>query len=213
MLFEDDQFVGYGLPKCSAKLNKTLTDAQVDAMVSDSHIKGEKFSGDLHVHLNAKKSNSNRLEVGEKDNEGTIKDLLIRAGKSDVQDQNLVPQNSVQRLAVLDDYSSPNQQSCNSVDRVEFEEKLVVDTNKSNDAEFAQKINMIKEKGVVAENSIMRQGDKHTLEKLHNAIQTPKSDVQLQNLAIDGKKFEGSKIGVLQPFELVDLQVEISGRE
>ena len=43
MLFEDDQFVGYGLPKCSAKLNKTLIDAQVDAMVSDSHIEGEKL--------------------------------------------------------------------------------------------------------------------------------------------------------------------------
>ena len=65
-MFEDDQFVGYGLPKCSAKLNKTLIDAQVDAMVSDSHIEGEKFWGDLHVHLNAKKSNSNRLEVGER---------------------------------------------------------------------------------------------------------------------------------------------------
>ena len=153
------------------------------------------------------------MEVGEKDDEGTIKDLLIGAGKSDVQDQNLVPQNSVQRLAVLDDYSSPNQQSCNSVDRVEFEEKLVVDTNKSNDAEFAQKINKIKEKGVVAENSSMRQGDKHTLEKLHDAIQKPKSDVQLENFAIDGQKFDGSKIGVLQPFEPVDLQFEISGRD
>ena len=42
-LFEDDQFVGYGLPKRSAKLNKTLTDAQVDATVSDSHIEGEKL--------------------------------------------------------------------------------------------------------------------------------------------------------------------------
>ena len=59
----------------------------------------------------------------------------------------------------------------------------------------------------------MRQGDKHTLEKLHNAIQTPKSDVQLENLAIDGQKFEGSKIGDLQPFEPVDLQVEISSRD
>ena len=113
------------------------------------------------------------MVFGEKDDEGTIKDLLIGAGKSDVQDQNLVPQNSVQRLAVLDDYSSPNQQSCNSADRVEFEEKLVVDTNKSNDAEFAQKTNKIKEKGFIAENSSMRQGDKHTLEKLHDAIHTP----------------------------------------
>ena len=42
-LFEDDQFVGYGLQKWSAKLNKTLTDAQVDATVIDSHIEGEKF--------------------------------------------------------------------------------------------------------------------------------------------------------------------------
>ena len=49
-----------------------------------------------------------------------------------------------------------------------------MDTNKSNDAEFAQKTNKIKEKGFIAENSSMRQGDKHTLEKLHNAIQTPK---------------------------------------
>ena len=105
--------------------------------------------------------------------EGTIKDLCIGAEKGDVQDQNLVLQNSIQRFAVLDDYSSPNQQSCNSADRVEFEEKLVVDTSKSNDAKFAQKINKIKEKGVVAENSSMRQGDKHTLEKLHDAIHTP----------------------------------------
>ena len=62
------------------------------------------------------KSNSNRLEVGENDDEGTIKDLPIGAEKSDVQDQNLVPQNSVQRLAVLDDYPFPNQRSCNSAD-------------------------------------------------------------------------------------------------
>ena len=113
------------------------------------------------------------MEVGEKDDEVTIKDLRIGDEKGDIQDQNLVPQNSIQRLAVLDDYSSPNQQSCNSVDRVEFEEKLVVDTNKSNDAEFAQKTNKIKEKGFIAENSSMRQGDKHTLEKLHDAIHTP----------------------------------------
>lgn len=40
----------------------------------------------------------------------------------------------------------------------------------------------------------MRQGNKHTPEKLHDAIQTPKSDVQLENLAINGQnKFEGSK--------------------
>ena len=69
-----------------------------------------------------------------------------------------------------------------------------MDTNESNDAEFAQKINKIKEKGVVAENSSMRQGDKHTLDKHHDAIQAPKSDVQLENLAINGQnKFEGSK--------------------
>ena len=66
-----------------------------------------------------------------------------------------------------------------------------MDTNKSNDAEFAQKINKIKEKGVVTENSSMRKADKHTLEKLHDAIETPKSDVQLKNLAIDGQNFEG----------------------
>uniref|UniRef100_K4C4I8 Uncharacterized protein n=1 Tax=Solanum lycopersicum TaxID=4081 RepID=K4C4I8_SOLLC len=138
---------------------------------------------------------------------------VLRTEKSDSEDQNLVPRNSVQHLAALDDYSSPNQQSCNSADHVEFEEKLVVDTSKSNDAKFAQKINKIKEKGVVAENSSMRQGDKHTLEKLHDAIQKPKSDVQLENLAIDGQKFDGSKIGDLQPFEPVDLQFEISGRD
>ena len=153
------------------------------------------------------------MVVGEKYDEGTIKDICIGAEKGYVQDQNLVPRNFVQHLAVLDDYSSPNQQSCNSADHVEFEEKLVVDTNKSNDAEFAQKINKIKEKGVVAENSSMRQGDKHTLDKLHDAIHTPKSDVQLENLAIYGQKFEGSKIGDLQPFEPVDLQGEISGRD
>ena len=59
----------------------------------------------------------------------------------------------------------------------------------------------------------MRQGNKHTPEKLHDAIQTPKSDVQLENLAIYGQKFEGSKIGDLQPFEPVDLKVEISGHD
>ena len=59
----------------------------------------------------------------------------------------------------------------------------------------------------------MRKADKHTFEKLHDAIETPKSDVQLKNLAIDGQKFEGSKIGDLQPFEPVDLQVEISGHD
>ena len=104
-----------------------------------------------------------------------------------------MPQNSVQRLAVLDDYSSPNQQSCNSAERVKFEEKLVVDTNKSNDAEFAQKINMIKEKGVVAENSIMRQGDKHTLEKLHNAIQTPKLMCNLRIWELMDKNLKDQK--------------------
>ncbi|KAG5611951.1 hypothetical protein H5410_023232 [Solanum commersonii] len=183
----------------------------------ENHIEGEKFRGDLRVHLNAKKADSNRLEVGEKDDEGTVKDLQIGAEKSGVQDQNLVHQNSGQCLgkAVLDDYSSgnrmlslipqtdefsrkkntsPNQQSCNSADRIEVEEQLVR-----------------KEKEVAAENSSMRQGDKHTPEKLHDAIQTPKFDVQLENLAVDGhKKFEGSKCGDLQPLEPVDLQVEIS---
>ncbi|KAH0683309.1 hypothetical protein KY290_021902 [Solanum tuberosum] len=142
---------------------RTLTNGQVDATVSENHIEGEKFRGDLRVHLNAKKADSNRLEVGEKDDEGTVKDLQIGAEKSGVQDQNLVRQNSGQCLgkAVLDDYSSgnrmlslipqtdefsrkkntsPNQQSCNSADRIEVEEQLVVDTNKSNDAQFAQKI-------------------------------------------------------------------------
>ncbi|KAK4710396.1 hypothetical protein R3W88_004909 [Solanum pinnatisectum] len=110
--------------------------------------------------------------------------------------------------------TSPNQQSCNSADHVEVEEKLVVDTNQSNDAQFAQRINEIKENEVTAENSSMKQGDKHTPEKLHDAIQTPKSNVQLENLAIDGqKKFEGSKYGNLQPLEPIDLQVEISALE
>uniref|UniRef100_M1DLG3 DUF4283 domain-containing protein n=1 Tax=Solanum tuberosum TaxID=4113 RepID=M1DLG3_SOLTU len=133
---------------------RTLTDGQVDATVSENHIEGEKI----------KKADSNRLEVGEKDDEGTVKDLQIGAEKSGVQDQNLVRQNSGQCLgkAVLDDYSSgnrmlslipqtdefsrkkntsPNQESCNSADRIEVEEQLVVDTNQSNDAQFAQKIN------------------------------------------------------------------------
>ncbi|KAG5568482.1 hypothetical protein H5410_064490 [Solanum commersonii] len=127
----------------------------------ENHIEGEKFRGDLRVHLNAKKADSNRLEVGEKDDEGTVKDLQIGAEKSGVQDQNLVRQNSGQCLgkAVLDDYSSgnrmlslipqtdefsrkktsPNQQSCNSADRIEVEEQLVVDTNQSNDAQFGAK--------------------------------------------------------------------------
>ncbi|KAG5628234.1 hypothetical protein H5410_013452 [Solanum commersonii] len=156
---------------------QTLTDGQVDATVSENHIEGEKFQGHLRVHLNAKKADSNRLEVGEKDDEGTIKDLEIGTEKSGVKDQNLVHQNSSQRLgkAVLDDYSSgnrmlslipqtdelsrqknisPNQQSCNSADHVEVEEQLIVDTNQSNDAQFAQKINEIKENEVAAENSI-----------------------------------------------------------
>ncbi|KAH0767968.1 hypothetical protein KY285_003839 [Solanum tuberosum] len=89
---------------------RTLTDGQVDATVNENHIEGEKFQGHLRVHLNAKKADSNRLEVGEKDDEGTIKDLEIGAEKSGVKDQNLVHQNSGQRLgkAVLDDYSSRN---------------------------------------------------------------------------------------------------------
>ncbi|WMV10147.1 hypothetical protein MTR67_003532 [Solanum verrucosum] len=91
--------------------------------------------------------------------------------------ENLVHQNSGQRLgkAVLDDYSSrnrmlslipqtdkfsrqkntsPNQQSCNSADHVEVEEQLVVDTNQSNDAQFAQKINEIKENEVALKTQV-----------------------------------------------------------
>ncbi|TMW89545.1 hypothetical protein EJD97_017039 [Solanum chilense] len=54
---------------------RTLTDGQVDATVSENHIEGETFQGDFRVHLNAKKADSNRLEVREKDDEGTLKDL------------------------------------------------------------------------------------------------------------------------------------------
>ncbi|WMV51611.1 hypothetical protein MTR67_044996 [Solanum verrucosum] len=83
-----------------------------------------------------------RLKIGEKDE--TVKDLDVGAEKSGVQDQNLVRQNSGQRLskAMLDDYSSGNQmlslipqtgessrQSCNSVDRVGVEKQLVVHSN------------------------------------------------------------------------------------
>ena len=42
-LFEDDQFVGYCLPKWSAKIYKTLADVQVDATVSENHTEGEKL--------------------------------------------------------------------------------------------------------------------------------------------------------------------------
>ncbi|KAK4718945.1 hypothetical protein R3W88_017283 [Solanum pinnatisectum] len=79
---------------------------------------------------------------------------------------------------------------CNSTDRVEVEEQLVVDTNQSNDAQFAQKINKIKENEVVVQNSSMRQGDKHTPEKLHDVIQMPKSDLtrQLEYVACRQKK-------------------------
>ncbi|KAK6803591.1 hypothetical protein RDI58_001375 [Solanum bulbocastanum] len=75
---------------------RTLTDGQVDATVSTNHIEGEKIQGDLRVHLNAKKADSNRLEVGEKDDKGTVKDLEIGAEKSGLKDQNLVRQNSGQ---------------------------------------------------------------------------------------------------------------------
>ncbi|XP_015160945.1 receptor-like protein 12 [Solanum tuberosum] len=51
------------------------------------------------------------LEIGEKDDEETVKDLDVGAEKSGVQNQNLVRQNSGQRQgkAMLDDYSSGNQ--------------------------------------------------------------------------------------------------------
>ncbi|KAH0770728.1 hypothetical protein KY290_014709 [Solanum tuberosum] len=162
---------------------RTLTDGQVNAMVSENHIEGEKFQGDLRDHLNAKKTNLNRLKIGEMDK--TVKDLDVGAEKNGVQDQNLVRQNSGQRLskAMLDDYSSGNQmlslipqtgeslrQSCNSVDRVGVEKQLVVHSNQQNNK------------------SNMRQSDKHTLGELHDALQAIKPDVQLENLAIDGKE-------------------------
>ncbi|KAH0686003.1 hypothetical protein KY285_016544 [Solanum tuberosum] len=178
---------------------QTLTDGQVDAMVSENHIEGEKFQGVFRDHLNAKKIDLNRLEIGETDE--TVKDLDVGAEKSGVQDQNLVRQTSGQRLgkAMLDDYSSGNQmlslipqtgessrQSCHSVDHVGVGEQLVVHSNqqnnKSKDTQFAQKIN--------------------------EAI---KSYAPLENLAIDGKeKIAESERGNLKPLEAIDLQVEIS---
>ncbi|WMV51610.1 hypothetical protein MTR67_044995 [Solanum verrucosum] len=57
----------------------------------------------------------------------------------------------------------------------------------------------------------MRQSDKHTPGELHDAIQVIKSDMQLENLAIDGKeKIAESECGNLKPLEAIDLQVEIS---
>ncbi|KAH0678177.1 hypothetical protein KY284_019262 [Solanum tuberosum] len=197
-------------------------------MVSENHIEGEKFQGDLRDHLNAKKTYLNRLKIGETDE--TVKDLDVGAEKSGVQDQNLVRQNFCQRLrkAMLDDYSSRNQtlslipqtgessrQSCNSVDPVGVEKQLVVHSNqqnnKSKDTQFAQKINKVKDNEIVAENSSMRQSDKHTPGELHDAIQAIKSDAPLENLAIDGKeKIAESERGNLKPLEAIDLQVEIS---
>ncbi|KAH0636954.1 hypothetical protein KY289_036869 [Solanum tuberosum] len=207
---------------------RTLTNGQVDAMVSENHIEGEKFQGDLRDHLNAKKTDLNRLEIDEMDE--TVKDLDVGAEKSGVQDQNLVRQNSGQRLskAMLDDYSSGNQmlslipqtgefsrQSCNSIDHVGVEEQLVVhlnqQNNKSKDTQFAQKINEVKDNEIVAENSSMRQSDKHTPGELHDAIQAIKSDAPLENLAIDGKEnIAEFERGNLKPLEAIDLQVEIS---
>lgn len=48
-------------------------------------------------------------------------------------------------LSQTDEFSrqkntSPNKQNCNLADLVEVEEELVVDTNQSSDAQFAQKI-------------------------------------------------------------------------
>ena len=62
---------GHGETNC-----QTLTDGQVDAMVSENHIEGENFQGDLCDHLNAKKKTDlNRLKLGEKD--VTVKDLDV----------------------------------------------------------------------------------------------------------------------------------------
>ncbi|KAK4708204.1 hypothetical protein R3W88_029129 [Solanum pinnatisectum] len=140
-----------------------------------------------------KKTDLNRLEIGENDDEETVKDLDVGAEKSGVQDQNLVRQNSgqCQGKAMLDDYSLGNQvlslisqtgeslrQSCNSVDHVGVEEQLVVHSNqqnnKSKDVQFAQKINEVNDNEIAAENSSMRQSDKHTLGELHEAIQVEK---------------------------------------
>ncbi|KAH0634461.1 hypothetical protein KY290_037873 [Solanum tuberosum] len=129
---------------------------------------------------------------------------------------------------MLDDYSSGNQmlslipqvgessrQSCNSVDPVGVEEQLVVHSNqqnnKSKDTQFVQKINEVKDNEIVAENSCMRQSDKHTLGELHDDIHAIKSDAPLENLTIDGKeKIAESERGNLKPLEAIDLQVEIS---
>ncbi|WMV16268.1 hypothetical protein MTR67_009653, partial [Solanum verrucosum] len=71
---------------------------------------------------------------------------------------------------------------------------------------------------MVAENSSMRQSDKLTLGELHDAIQAIKSDVQLENLAIDGKEknaksecvqSNGSKdIVCTNPFEVLGVEKE-----
>ncbi|KAH0744924.1 hypothetical protein KY290_032917 [Solanum tuberosum] len=115
-------------------------------------LKEKNFKAIFVIISMLKKVDLNRLEVGEKDDEETVKDLEIGVEKSGVQDQNLVSQNSGQCVgkAVLDDYSfgnrmlslipktdeflrqentSPNQQGFNSADRVGVEEQLVVDTN------------------------------------------------------------------------------------
>ncbi|KAH0636684.1 hypothetical protein KY289_036599 [Solanum tuberosum] len=108
-----------------------------------------------------------------------------------------------------------SRQSCNSIDSVGVEEQLVVHSNqqnnKSKDTQFAQKINEVKDNEIVAENSSMRQSDKHTPGELHDAIQAIKSNAPLENLAIDGKeKIAESERGNLKPLEVIDLQVEIS---
>ncbi|KAK4720900.1 hypothetical protein R3W88_011133 [Solanum pinnatisectum] len=146
-------------------------------MVSENHIEGEKFQGDLCDHLNAKRTDLNMLEIGEKDNEETVKDLDVKAKNSGFQDQNLVCKNFGQRLGKA---------ICNSVDRGRVEEQLFVHSNQQNnqfkDAQFAQKINEIKDNEIAAENSSMRQSDKHTPGELHDDIQAIKSDAQLENL-------------------------------
>lgn len=120
-------------------------------------------------HLNAKKINLDRLEVGKKDANGIVKELEAGVRTSDVEDQNLVCQteeNSGQRLdkAVQHCFSklsqtsefsqqekitpSPSQQIDNLADCVGVEEQLVVDSNqqidRSKDAQLGQKLRIKK---------------------------------------------------------------------
>lgn len=71
---------------------RALIKGQFDATINEDNIEGEKFQGNLRDHLNAKRVHLNRLEVGEKDYDGTTKELAAGAGKSGVEDQNLMRQ-------------------------------------------------------------------------------------------------------------------------